>query len=353
MKRLVYIAIALIVGIGSYYLVNNSNSHVGFGKNATGGTGGAIYIVSTCEELFSVINKDEPRIIKWSKNFNCDKLLEITKGNLTIDAPIGSYEGRGVVITAKNVIVKGLTIAVGDNGYSEDGRDHPDDDALLLASGAEDIYIDDVLLMWSIDENIGIYGDVRNVTIINSRIVEALNDSHHKDGSHSMGLLINEGAQNISILNNTFMHNIERNIRQSNGCSSEVRGNIFFGMRRTSEISPGNGFTFEDNHYIKGLKQEVLSSALVNDVGSGVRVYAEGNTSDYDANEIEGTITKLSEREIYSGGRVKTGLNLLEDIKTRVNNKDYKNKRKYLLDEALLQRKGKIIDTQLESVLNN
>ena len=89
-----------------------------------------------------------------------------------------------------------------------------------LTINGEDVYnivIDHCSVSWAIDENIDLNAlGVQNVTISNSIISEALQDSYHEGGPHSMGMLIGSDdtdvlVDRVSIVRNLFVHNGDRN----------------------------------------------------------------------------------------------------------------------------------------------
>jgi hypothetical protein len=74
----------------------------------------------------------------------------------------------------------------------------------LQSNGKDDdaynILLDHLSLSWAIDENFSTYGDkVRDITLSNSIVSEGLYRSIHPEGPHSMGMLIGDGTQRITV----------------------------------------------------------------------------------------------------------------------------------------------------------
>ncbi len=225
----------------------------GFGKNATGGRGGVVVEVTNLNDsgngsLREALQMKVPRTIvfKVAGTINLQSYLSIpsSSGNVTIagqTAPGGGILIRNgeLRISASNVILRYLRIRVGDNNdsYTADGikiRSY-------TGSNLKDVIIDHCSVSWAEDENIAI-SNAENITVQNSITSEA-----------NYGFLMQK-SENISILNNLFALNSERNAYsntpQHNGLSFEFINNLVHGMNHGSTYaSHGSKWNVIGNKY--------------------------------------------------------------------------------------------------------
>ena len=194
----------------------------GFGSKTIGGRGGQILKVTSLADAgegtlrWALEEVEGPRIVVFDVSgvITMSKQIEI-KGDVTVagqSAPAGvTIAGGRLRVVESNVILRGLRIRPGDGpGASAQSRD-------AISIGTPDktvsrVVIDSNSLTWAIDENLSIWGDVRDVTISRNIIAEALDAAGHDKGDHSMGLLIGGGdIKRITIVDNLFAHNRHRN----------------------------------------------------------------------------------------------------------------------------------------------
>jgi pectate lyase len=122
-------------------------------------------------------------------------------------------------VQVSDVLIQHLRIRIGDNqpGYDPENRG-------VVITGPHNItnvVFDHCSISWGIDENFTVWNDSRwnnsqaykleNITLSNSIVSEALNNSIHPKGPHSMGPTIGYDTQNISLIRNLFAHNHARN----------------------------------------------------------------------------------------------------------------------------------------------
>ena len=122
-------------------------------------------------------------------------------------------------VKASDVFVQHLRIRIGDDqpGYDAENRGS----GIVGSSDIYNVVFDHCSISWGIDENFTVWNDSRwnnskaykleNITLSNSIISEALNNSIHPKGPHSMGPTIGYDTQNISLIRNLFAHNHARN----------------------------------------------------------------------------------------------------------------------------------------------
>jgi len=291
----------------------------GFGKETTGGEGGTLYTVTNLNtsgagSLADAVGQTGARIIKFAVSGDIDYgdvgTLVIVNDDITIDgsdAPDGGIciKGVEVRIRASNVIIKHIRIRLGDNGYKNAagqvvGSDGSDVGCLLLdgsTNGAiSDIVIQNCSLSWSIDEVLdmwtgGVTGNINNVTIQRCIIAEALKNSHHTEGAHSMSVLMN-GATNVSFYKNYFAHANERHLRTQNESTFELVNNLFYNITSTGVYGHGCDFDIVNNHFKEG-NNPFTSTKLTNDTADGAFTVADsdvhivGNTNDGGLTEVD------------------------------------------------------------------
>lgn len=195
----------------------------GFGAYTQGGRGGEVVKVTNLNDSgkgslrWALEELDGPRIVVFEVGglIKLNDQIEVN-GDVTVagqTAPGGiTVAGARLRIMEDNVIIRGMHIRPGDEKFGDPDRDARDGISIGRSDRpVKDIVIDGNSVSWSIDEGISVWGDVRNVTISNNIIGEALDDSIHPEGDHSMGMLLGDGASEISILSNLFAHNKFRN----------------------------------------------------------------------------------------------------------------------------------------------
>lgn len=183
----------------------------GFGKYASGGRGGLVYIVTNLNDsgpgsLRWALEAKGPRTVVFevSGNIELKSRLNVQDGNLTIAGQTAPGDGITIrnypvrIINKSNIIIRFIRFRLGDKG-NEEG------DAFEARSETENLIIDHCSFSWGTDETCSIY-NVSNVTIQNSIISEGLNDASRfqKSFPHSYGGLF--GGKNVSFLKNLMAH---------------------------------------------------------------------------------------------------------------------------------------------------
>lgn len=199
----------------------------GFGRFASGGRGGHVYVVTSLEDdgpgtLRAALKKSGPRIIVFA-----------VAGTIHLRSPLAvhsnttlagqSAPGDGVCIAdhpvslkGNNIIVRYLRFRLGDR-YQNKGQVHGSghDDA-LSASGRKHIIIDHCSISWSADEALSVYnGD--STTVQWNIISEPLNYSYHFETGdndferHGYGGIW--GGRHLTAQHNLIAHCASRNPR--------------------------------------------------------------------------------------------------------------------------------------------
>ena len=147
----------------------------------------------------------ENRIIVFDVSGMIDLQSQLTIGhdNITILGQTAPGDGicfrsNNIKVGADNVIIRYLRFRVGSK--LADGSDTRAQDGLEVTDNCQNVIIDHCSISWGTDENLSAYA-VKDVTVQNCIIAEALNQSVHDKGEHSYGGIW--GGVNVS-----FHHNI-------------------------------------------------------------------------------------------------------------------------------------------------
>ena len=303
---------------------------VGFGTTTTAGSGRhlspartTIIPVTTLADsgdgsLRACIAKRTPRVcvFELSGVIRIESPLRITSPYLTVagqtSPPPGiGISGAGIDITAHDVLLQHIQVRPGDvkNNANPDSRD-----AISVRGDGFNIVIDHVSASWSIDENFstGQQG-THDITLSNSIIAEALYDSIHRKGPHSMGALIGDGSKKISIHDCLFAHNNDRNPRFKPGVTAEFVNNVVYGWGgwtawNTANFSDTQNtgtpvlLNFEGNYFIPGPASPRSAVLYAKPAASGSRIYVLNNfgPTRKSEDESEWAITGLAEMPFRS-----------------------------------------------------
>ncbi len=214
----------------------------GFGRYTKGGRGGEVIYVTSLEDdgkpgtfRHALENTSGPRniLFKVSGIIELHDNVKIKEPYITIAGQTAPGSGitlknAGIQIETHDVIIRHLKIRPGD---SEEGMDPSSRDALFLYKNrnCNNIMLDRSSFTWGIDENVDFSTQSNNITIQNCIIAEGLRHSLHKDGRHSKGLLMLNDLHNISVVNNLFAHNLNRNpLMSSNSQDIHVVNNLVY-----------------------------------------------------------------------------------------------------------------------------
>jgi hypothetical protein len=153
----------------------------------------------------------------------------VTVAGETAPEPGITLLGDKVHIRTNDVILRNIRVRIGERPGSNPGSRDGIGIEPLKGKSAENILIDHCSVAWAIDEDIGFQGGkIRNIRIRNSIIAEALRNSIHPKGAHSMGMLVSGSAKNVVIEKNLFAHNVHRNPAIDAGASAIVVNNLIY-----------------------------------------------------------------------------------------------------------------------------
>jgi hypothetical protein len=240
--------------------------------------------------------------------------------NITIAGETAPGEGIAIygsmtdTRSHENIIIRYMNFLVGDNGVISD------DDSFRLRNsetGAKSNFIfDHCGFFWGKDENFAIEannsetGSIENVTIQNSIIGEAF---------HERAFIIWRQGFNVSVINNLFTNNRQRNIRSSTRYASwEQINNVIYNYEIGVNPTWSNVFDVIGNVFLK--KASSISDINIEST-SGIfndtKAYVRDNTSDGKASStnINGAPLKDS-RQVSSGYTpiANTGTTVLDKV---------------------------------------
>jgi pectate lyase len=274
----------------------------GFGKNVTGGRGGAVYYVTTLSDgdgvgtLRHAVNQSGARTIvfKVSGTIQLAKRLNINNGDLTIAGQTASGDGicvagyDVVVSNADNVIVRYLRFRMGAaNGVESDA---------FWARGRSNVIVDHCSMSWSTDECASFY-EMQAFTMQWCLIAESLRNSLHEKGAHGYGGIW--GGRNATFHHNLLAHHDSRNPRFASGENDlspvDYRNNVIYNWGNTNSAYGGEAtdINIVNNYYKAGpatkesLKERIYAPGkkteddgtgrFVNIIGQYGRIYVAGN----------------------------------------------------------------------------
>ncbi len=206
----------------------------GFGSTTAGGRGGQVLFVTSLADsgpgtLRACAEASGPRLclFRVAGTIVLQSRINIWNPYLTIagqSAPGGGItlkNGTGnlyapMAVLTHDVVIRYLRVRPGPSSQPSAGVDgitilheldneHPNE-------GVYNVVIDHASVSWATDEVIQTGQDVHDITIQWSILAEGLNCSTHPEGCNSKGMYIgSDGARNISVHHNLFVHNAGRN----------------------------------------------------------------------------------------------------------------------------------------------
>ena len=275
----------------------------GFGSTTPGGRGGRIIEVTNLNtkgpgSLQAACGAKGPRIVVFRVSGQMQGTVRVGEPFITIAGQTAPGDGicirNGMLsVGTHDVIIRYLRARAGDEPIGPDflGDDPIGDSAtrpwgelvgpglgrdVIGVSGGKswNVIIDHCSASWGTDENMNASAGPHNPTITYQWCItsEALADSIHVKGPHSMGSLLGngKGAASISIHHCLLAHNAGRNplisnIGTKNGGIFDFRNNVIYNY---TDPPPG---------YYRGVWSQILGNVGVNYVGNFLRLGIAGN----------------------------------------------------------------------------
>ena len=260
----------------------------GFGKYASGGRGGVVYIVTNLNDdgpgsLRDGIQKHEPRIITFAVagTIALASPLTIHHGNLTIAGQSAPGDGIclknfSIAVEADNVIIRFLRFRLGDESKQES-------DAASGTKGKSNIIIDHCSMSWSTDECASFYRN-KNFTLQWCIISESLANSIHTKGEHGYGGIW--GGQGATFHHNLLAHHTSRLPRFSGSSTTpngpdelvDFRNNVVYNWQSNSTYGgEGGRYNMVNNYYKPGPSTKPKNHWMLNAWAPYGKFYLSGN----------------------------------------------------------------------------
>ncbi|MDF1586065.1 hypothetical protein [Marinimicrococcus flavescens] len=233
----------------------------GFGAVALGGRGGVVHHVTTLADggpgsLRACVESSGPRVCVFlvGGTITLEDELAVEEPRLTIagqTAPGGGIQLRLSAqskhsllrISTHDVVVRHLRLRRGASSLETFPKGVCCGDTLALRD-ARAVILDHLSIAYATDENVEI-SNTRDVTIQNSIIAWGLRFSSSADTvrdpkqHHSMGILVRDGSDRVSLLGNLLAFNLNRNPRLASGLT-DFRGNTVFGASANPVTADGD-----------------------------------------------------------------------------------------------------------------
>jgi len=265
---------------------------VGFGATARGGRGGVVLFVENPNDfgpgsLRQALEARGPRtvIFRTGGTIELHSAITIRHPFLTIAGQTAPGGGTAIKIDGKtdigainiethDVIVQHLRVRPGPAI-----KGSVNGDAIQILENAHDVIIDHCSMSWSSDEVISGWYDARNITVQHCIISEALHESVHQKGPHSMGMLFGDKNRSITIHRNLLAHNNQRNPRLNPEVKGtfQVNNNVIYNWGQiASEMTDDAEVNLTGNFYKSGPSSREERGVAVD---GKVKIYPKGNLS--------------------------------------------------------------------------
>ncbi len=281
----------LIVGGFSLYAQEKSLAFPGadgFGKYATGGRGGTVYIVSNLNDegagsLREAVKKKGPRTILFSVSgtIQLKSPLTISSDDVTIAGHSAPGDGiclrdYPVGINADNVIIRFMRFRLGDVTKIQE-------DAFGGAKSKSRIIIDHCSISWATDECASFYRN-KEFTLQWCIISESLNQSVHEKGEHGYGGIW--GGEGASFHHNLLAHHVSRLPRFSGSSTTpnspnelvDFRNNVIYNWQSNNTYGGERGrYNVVNNYYKPGPSTRSNKPWILNPSSPYGKFFVDGN----------------------------------------------------------------------------
>ena len=280
----------------------------GFAQFAIGGRGGRVLEVTNLDDsgpgtLRACLETPGPRtcVFRVAGTIRLKSELTINFPFVTIagqTAPGGgiTLKDRGILIRASHVVVRYLRVRPGPASLPNNNNCisvlYPDTGSFPGEAVTHDVIIDHCSASWGTDDNVMAWGNgeggVSGVTFQWNIISEGLSCQSRVPGCGSRGLLIGNGANNISVHHNLFAHNYQRHPESLFGCDLDFVNNVVYdyGGGQSPSIVSGrlrpSHVNFVGNYYRQGPQGPPQRDADIRLIASTNKntVFAANNIAD-------------------------------------------------------------------------
>jgi len=270
----------------------------GFGTETKAGRGGQIIKVTNLNDsgsgsLRAAIDASGARIVVFEVSgtilLSSDMFIRnpfITIAGQTAPSPGVSLRGAALRVATHDVLVQHIRTRVGDSltGPAPGNRDGF---AIEHSSNPPyNVVFDHCSAAWSVDGAMDLWFPMQDVTISNSVFMEALNNSIHPQGAHSLVFLVGDHAKRVSVVGCLFAHNTGRTPGIKGNTSLVLLNNLMynagswsFGYMNDDNSTGPMDVSLVGNVYIKGADSTSSTKGLIaqSNVKSGTRVYLSDN----------------------------------------------------------------------------
>ena len=247
-------------------------------------------------------------LFKISGIINLETGLSINKSNITIAGQTAPGDGitiRGHTIyigeppprkpgssLANNIVIRHIHARLGVGVQGVDQTDN------IWANSGSDIVLDHISSSWSADEALSATRDVRNLSVQNSLLTEALNAT-----GHGFGGLIDSGYDTTySYHHNLYAHNVSRNPRPGTsdpdpGFEIDFRNNVLYNWGYEAGYLGADDknikLNYVNNYLVAGPDSTQKCAMRGADAGdASIQIYQSGNKIDLNKNGlVDGTDT--------------------------------------------------------------
>jgi len=245
--------------------------------------------------------------------FEVGGVIDLGGDTLTVSQPNVYVAGQTAPSPGITLIRGGLHINA-DNVILQHVRARPGDELSgpVDAIGNDDgsnVIIDHCTASWGTDEGLSTNSPAApDVTISNNIVAECLVDSIHPKGEHSMGTLVMNNSDNVTIAGNLWAHNVGRHPRLKGGTSTAVVNNVMYNFDRGTNLGGGvpdeTTASIVGNYYRAGSitdESEPVLGATFTDADGPVRAYVAYNETDPSMPVVDegAPIESLSERPVW------------------------------------------------------
>ncbi|WP_246023080.1 pectate lyase [Halosimplex halophilum] len=309
-------------GFDASVLDGSPSSHVA----PTDGFADASWLSGAMPEVVTVTNLDASGegSLRWALNregarvvvFEVGGVVDLAGESLTVSRPNAFVAGQTAPSPGITLVRGGLHVEA-DNVILQHLRARPGDelsgpvDAIGNAGGSN-VVIDHCTASWGTDEGLSTNSpDAPDVTITNNLVAECLVDSIHPKGDHSMGSLVMNNSDNVTLAGNLWAHNVGRHPRLKGGTSTAVVNNVMYDFDRGTNLGGGvpdeTTASIVGNYYRAGAitdESEPVVGATFTDADGPVRAYVAYNETDPSMPVVDqgAPIESLSERPVWPDG---------------------------------------------------